>query len=303
MNPGLAATIGAFAIWGVFPLYWKQVQEVPSLEIMAHRLVWCTIFVWAGLFLFQRQRWWRPLLADRRVRWSLLASGSLIGVNWWLYIWAVNNGHIVESSLGYFINPLVNIALGTILLKERLNPWQWASLALAATGVAWLTLHFGRPPWIALALAFSFGTYGLLRKMSTVGAIHGLAMETAMLFPIALCVLIGLQLNGQTHFGSKLWPQDVFLVFGGIATAVPLILFAFGAQRIPYSMVGFIQYLAPSMQLSIGVLVYDEPFDSGRAIGFSLIWVALLIYAGNGLYRYQSGRKIRAPATAPSADI
>ncbi len=291
MNPGLPASIGAFLIWGLFPLYWKQLEAVPSLEAMSHRLLWCAVFVWTGLLFIERRHWWRPLLLNPRIRWSLFASGTLIGLNWWLYIWAVNNGHIVESSLGYFINPLVNIALGTVLLKERLNRWQWASLGLAALGVAWLTLHFGRPPWIALALAFSFGTYGLLRKTNPVGSIQGLAMETAMLLPIALCVLIVLQLRGQTHFGSQLWPQDFFLVFGGIATAVPLILFAYGAQRIPYSTVGFIQYLAPSVQLSIGVLVYNEPFDTGRASGFALIWLALLIYAANGIYRFHQGRK------------
>ncbi len=301
MNRGLAASIGAFAIWGMFPLYWKQVQSVPSLEIIARRLLWSAVFVWGGLLLFQRQRWWRPLLSDRRTRWSLLSSGTLIGLNWWLYIWAVNNGHIVESSLGYFINPLVNIALGTVLLKETLNRWQWVSLLLATAGVAWLTFNFGRPPWIALALALSFGTYGLLRKTSGVGAIHGLAVETALLFPAALAVVIVLTLREQTHFGAQLWPQDAFLIFGGIATAIPLVLFAYGAQRIPYSTVGFIQFLAPTGQLCIGVLVYGEPFGPGRAAGFALIWTALLIYAGNGLYRFQRGRQRKTLPTTPPA--
>lgn len=291
MNAGLAASFGAFFLWGLFPLYWKQLGDVPPIEIMAHRLVWCLAFVAIWLSLRPRGRWWRPLLAEPRIRYALLASGALIGGNWWLYIWAVNNGHIVESSLGYFINPLINIALGTLLLKEQLNRWQWLAIAIATMGVAWLTWDYGRLPWIALTLAITFGTYGLLRKVTAVGSVEGLAVETALLFPIALTVLLVLYMRGEAHFGRQLWPQDSLLVLGGVVTAIPLILFAYGARRIPYSTIGIIQYLGPSLQLITGVFIYGEHFDAQRAFGFSLIWSALAIYAIDGLLRFRLQRR------------
>lgn len=291
MNAGLAASFGAFFLWGLFPLYWKQLADVPPIEIMAHRLLWCLVFVLIWLGIRHRGRWWRPPLADRRTRNALLASGSLIGANWWLYIWAVNNGHIVESSLGYFINPLINIALGTVLLQEKLNRSQWLAIFIAALGVAWLSWDYGRPPWIALTLACTFGTYGLLRKVTSVGSVEGLAIETALLLPVALLVLLVLHGRGEAHFGQQLWPQDSLLILGGIVTAIPLILFAYGARRIPYSTIGIIQYLGPSLQLLTGVVIYGERFDMQRAIGFILIWSALALYATDGLYRYRQQRK------------
>ncbi|MEN8721084.1 MAG: EamA family transporter RarD [Oceanococcaceae bacterium] len=313
MNRGLAATIAAFGLWGLVPLYWKQLAAVPATEIMAHRLIWCLVFVWIWLALRERGSWWRPLLADRRTRYGLLASGALIGGNWWLYIWSVNNNHVVEASLGYFINPLVNIALGTLLLKEQLNRWQWLSIALAAVGVAWLTVDYGRPPWIALTLAFSFGAYGLLRKTSAVGSVQGLGLETALLFPVALATIAMIGWQGELQFGRVSPLENSLLILGGAVTAIPLILFAYGARLIPYSTVGIVQYLGPTLQLLIGVGIYHEPFGSQRMIGFSIIWVALAIYAANGLLRLRRDRQQRrrllmagpvaaAPA-APLADI
>lgn len=291
MDRGLAATIGAFFIWGIFPLYWMQLAQVPALEIMSHRLVWCFVFVWGWLLLREGKGWWKAPLQDPRNRRMLFGSGLLIGANWWIFIWAVTNGHIVEASLGYFINPLVNIAMGTVLLREKLNRAQWLAIAIAAVGVLWLATEFGRPPWIALCLAFSFGSYGLLRKLTPVGAVSGLGLETALLTPLALGLLLWLGWTGQGHFGRVSFSQDCLLALGGAVTAIPLVLFAYGARRIPYSTVGIVQYLGPSLQLLIGVAVYGEAFPQSRLLGFALIWTALAIYASDGLWRYRQQRR------------
>ena len=251
---------------------------------MLHRLCWCCILTAAYLGL-RRGAWWRPLLRDRRLMLMLCGSGALIGLNWFLFIWGVNAGHVVEVSLGYYINPLINVLMGTILLGERLQRTQIFAVALAALGVAWLTMAFGRPPWIALALGLTFGSYGLLRKLMNVESIPGLAMESTLLFPAAAAYLLWLQWQGTAAFAAGEPLIDTLLVAGGLVTALPLILFAYGARRIPYSSLGMIQYITPSMQLGIGVLVFGEPFDSGRLAGFACIWLALAIYTADGLRR------------------
>ena len=286
---GLAATVGAFLIWGVFPIYWKWLAEVPAPQIMAHRLAWCFLIVAGYLVVRSGPAWWRPLVAQPRLLRLLATSAVLIAGNWWLYIWAVNAGHIVETSLGYFINPLVNVLLGVVVLKERLNPRQWLAVAIAAGGVAWLTAQAGSPPWIALALAFSFGCYGLIRKIAVVDAIPALGLESSILFVPAVAYLAWAQWQGIGGFGHAGPWTDALLVASGLVTAVPLVLFAYGAQRIPYSMVGILQYLAPTLQLACGVLLYGEPFTRAQAIGFGGIWLALAIYAGDGLLRMGQG--------------
>jgi chloramphenicol-sensitive protein RarD len=290
MNPGLLATLAAFLIWGLFPLYWKLLEHIPAVQIMAHRLVWCFVLVAAFLLLRRGAGWWRAIVVQPRLVTLLSVTALLISANWWLYIWAVNNGHIVETSLGYFINPLVNVLLGVMILKERLNPRQWLAIAIAALGVAWLTLQVGHLPWIALALAFSFGTYGLLRKIAVVESVPALGFESSVLFLPALGFLLWLEFSGAGGFGDYGVATDLLLIGGGLVTALPLALFAFGAQRIPYSMVGVLQYIAPTLQLLCGVVVFGEPFTTTQAVGFSCIWLALAIYAGDGLVRLRRAR-------------
>lgn len=289
-SSGFWATVGAFLIWGVFPIYWKWLATVPALQLMAHRLVWCFLLVAAWLAVRKGISWWRPLVAQPRLVKLLATSALLISVNWWLYIWAVNAGHIVETSLGYFINPLVNVLLGVLVLHERLNPRQWLAVAVAATGVAYLTLQTGSLPWIALTLAISFGCYGLIRKIAVVEAIPALGLESSILFVPALLYLVWAETTGVTGFGHHGAWVDVLLVASGLLTAIPLVLFAYGAQRIPYSLVGILQYIAPTLQLACGVLIYGEPFTRAQAAGFGCIWLALAIYAGDGLLRLRRSR-------------
>ena len=290
MKGGFWATVGAFLVWGVFPIYWKALAEVPALQIMAHRLAWCFVLVAAWLTLRRGAGWWRPLVAQPRLPKLLCTSAVLIAANWWLYIWAVNAGHIVETSLGYFINPLVNVLLGVVVLKERLNRWQWLAVAVAASGVAWLALRTGAPPWIALALAFSFGFYGLLRKVAVVESTPALGVESSILLVPAIAYLVWAQITGVAGFGHVSARVDALLVASGVVTALPLILFAYGAQRIPYSLVGILQYIAPSLQLACGTLLYGEAFTAVQAIGFACIWLALGIYATDGLLRWRRAR-------------
>jgi chloramphenicol-sensitive protein RarD len=285
MNRGLLAAAGAYSIWGLWPLYWRLLEQVPVLQIMAHRAVWCAVFVLSYLFIRYRTVWLKPLRESPRVLGLLALSGLLIGFNWWLYIWAVNAGHVVETSLGYFINPLVSVALGVLVLSERLNPRQWCAVAIAAAGVVYLTFSFGQPPWIALGLALSFAAYGLLRKIAHVGAVPGLAVECTFLLPPALAILASTGPAAADLFaGMDAWTVTL-LIAAGPTTALPLIWFAYGARRVPLSMMGVLQYIAPSLQLLCAVLIFNEPFTRTHLIGFACIWAALAIYAVDGLYR------------------
>ncbi len=291
---GFWAVFGAFVIWGLFPLYWHQLKQVPSMQIVAHRVVWCGILVVGYLLLRHGSGWLRLALGRPRVPLMLGASSILISINWGLYIWAVNNGHVVESSLGYFINPLVNVLLGVLLLHEKLNTAQRVAVACAALGVAWLTWQLGAPPWIALGLALSFGSYGLIRKIAAVEAIPGLGVEGVFLFLPALAYLLWTHHQGEGVFGHLPPLQNLMLVAGGALTALPLIWFAYGARRIPYSLVGIVQYVGPTLQLLTGVFLFGEPFTRVQALGFGMIWAALAIYAVDGLWRS------RRPAPLPA---
>jgi chloramphenicol-sensitive protein RarD len=288
---GLTAAISAFAMWGVLPLYLNLLAVVPALEIMAHRVVWCCLFVLAWLALRGELAAVRAALANPATRLRLAATGGLISVNWLVYVWAINNGHVIEASLGYFINPLVSVALGVVVLSERLNRAQWAAVGLAAVGVVYLAIVAGRPPWIALVLAMSFGLYGLLRKVVAVESVPALATETLLLTPLAGAYLLWLGAQGSGAFGRLGVGLDLLLLGSGLVTAVPLALFAYGARRIPLSTVGLAQYLAPSMQLMLGVFFFGEPFPRARAIGFVLIWLALAIYATDGLRRSRAAAR------------
>lgn len=283
---GLAITAGTFLIWGVVPLYWHLLKAVPSFQIIAHRIVWSAVLVLGWLLLKHGRTWWRQVRAQPRAVPLLGLSSLLIAFNWGLYIWAVNAGHVVETSLGYFINPLINVVLGVLVLREHLTAAQWVAVGFALVGVAWLTLQGGSPPWIALGLAFSFGLYGLVRKLVAVDPVAGLGVESVYLFLPALAYVVWGEVGHGGGFVSGFgWKNDLLLVFGGVVTAVPLIGFAYGVRRIPLSVVGLLQYIAPSIQLLIGVLVFKEAFGVERAIGFAAIWTGLLIFASDGLWR------------------
>lgn len=284
-NNGVLAAAGAYLVWGLVPIYWKALASVPALQIGAHRLVWCALLVFGYLIAREGLSWFAPLWREPRTRTLLVGSGVLIGVNWWLYIWAVNSGHIVETSLGYFINPLVSVALGVFVLHERLNTSQKVAVAAAACGVLYLTYSFGRLPWIALTLALSFGGYGLLRKLAHVDSVKGLAFENSVLLLPALAILGWAHAQGQGAFLNGPARVDVLLALGGLVTAVPLVWFAYGARRIPLTMIGILQYIAPSLQLLCGVLIFGEAFTATHWIGFACIWSALAIYAADGLWR------------------
>ena len=288
---GVWIAVAAYVAWGLMPLYWHLLKVVPSLQIIAHRVVWSALFVCGWLSLKYGRSWLRETLARPHAAPMLVLSGALIAFNWGLYIWAVNAGHVVESALGYFINPLLNVVLGVLVLHERLNRVQWAAVAIAALGVLWLTRNYGSFPWIALALAISFGSYGLVRKLLGAPPVRGLGVESLFLLLPALAFLLWAERSGQGHLlahgQTPAWGAGVIglLVFGGVLTALPLIGFAAAVQRIPYSLVGLLQYISPTLQLLMGVLVLGEPFGRERAIGFGFIWIALALYAGEGLWR------------------
>lgn len=293
---GLLALIGAFSTWGFLPLYLRPLRAVPPVEVMCHRLLWCCLFVLALLALRGELGQVRAALRDGKTRARLCASAAFISCNWLLYVWSVTSGHVVEGSLGYFVNPLVNVLLGVAVLRERLERVQWFAVAVAAGGVAYLTWLGGRPPWIALGLAGSFGTYGLIRKTVAVEALAGLASETLLIAPLGLAYLVAGELSGHgvgLHAGGITLP---LLIFGGPLTAVPLALFSYGARRVPYSTVGIVQYIGPTQQLLLGIFVFGEPFPPARAAGFALIWVALAIYAAHGLLRARSTRLAAVPS-------
>jgi chloramphenicol-sensitive protein RarD len=248
-------------------------------------MLWSLAFLLIVLGL--RRQWsWLEQVRQPRIFWSFVASALLLGANWLLYIWAVNNGHVIEASLGYFINPLVNIMFGFLLLKERLRPGQWAAIALAALGVAWLTWQAGTLPWIALILASTFGAYGLMRKTAALGALEGLSFETMVLFPLALAYVVWLSLHGDNSFVNSASDSTRWLlVAAGPITAIPLLLFASGARQIPLSVLGLLQYISPTIQFLLGVMLFSEAFTASRMVGFLLIWSALALYAAEGLWR------------------
>ena len=294
-NKGILYGIGAYLMWGFFPLYFKALHIVPALEIMFHRVVWCFLFL--ALVILVKKEWSNLKFELKRPRilpiYALAAV--LLAANWLVYIFGINSGQVVETSLGYFINPLFSVALGVIFLREKLRPMQWLPIGLAAAGVIYLTLQFGALPWIALALAFTFGFYGLLKKIAPLGALHGLTLETAILFLPALGYLLLAESQGSAAFGHTSWSVTLLLALTGVVTAIPLLLFAAAARSIPLYMIGILQYIAPTLQFLLGVLVFGEAFTSARVVGFTIIWLALLLYS---VESYVVRRRMTIPAVA-----
>jgi chloramphenicol-sensitive protein RarD len=282
-SKGLLTAVAAFTIWGMLPLYLKSIASALPVEILCHRIVWSLVATLSLLFLGRKAGKLVRTLHNKRIILTFLLTSVLISVNWLTYIWAVNSDFIVESSLGYYINPLVNVLLGVFFLQERLRPGQWLAVSFALIGVCYLTFFYGQFPWIALILAFSFGFYGLLRKITPLPSLEGLCLETAMLSVPALCVLIYLASQGRSDFVQQDLTGRLLLAGTGIVTSVPLLLFGFAAHRIQLSTLGIVQYLAPTLQLSIGIFVYGEPFPEKQVIGFALVWCGLLVYVSEGI--------------------
>ncbi|MHB8473957.1 MAG: EamA family transporter RarD [Gammaproteobacteria bacterium] len=284
MNKGIVYAVAAYVIWGLLPVYLKWLHAVPALQVISHRIVWACLLL-GGIIVMSRQ--WRAfkasVLVPRILRIYLIAA-LLIAINWLTYVWAVNAGFIVEVSLGYFINPVISVVMGVIFLHERLRPWQWLPVAMVVSGVLYLTVSYGALPWLALVLAFSFGTYGLIKKTAPLGALYGLTLETGILLLPALAYLIYADATGQGAFLHAGGAVNSLLIAAGPVTALPLLLFAAAAQRIPLTLVGILQYIAPTLQFLLGVLVYHEPFSHAQLIGYGIVWAALIIFAMEGLH-------------------
>lgn len=285
MSPGIAYATAAYTAWGLFPLYFRQLAQVSALEVIAHRTLWSMLFVALVLLVRRQWAWLAPLLRQPRLLAVSALSALLLSANWLLYVWAVNNGHVLDASLGYFILPLINVALGYAVLGERPRRGQWAAVAVAACGVLWLALQAGRLPWIGLAIALTFGGYGLLRKTAPLGALEGLALETTLLTPLALALLAwwaGQGTAAWTQAGAADW---LWLLAAGPITAVPLLLFAAGARRVPLATLGLLQYISPSLQFLLGVALMGELVQPARLLGFALIWTALALFALEGAWQ------------------
>jgi chloramphenicol-sensitive protein RarD len=284
VKKGVWLGIGAYAAWGLFPIYWKWLHQVPAMQLLAHRIVWSFLLL-AVVLAVVRQ--WRAFRAEA-MNWHTIriyfVAALLLSINWFTYVWAVNAGYIVETSLGYFINPLLSVLLGVFILHEHLRRVQWIAVGLAAAGVIYLTLAYGSPPWIALILAFSFGLYGFVKKTAPLGALHGLTLETGILFVPMLLYLIFAEINGQGVFLHTDSVSTLLMIGAGIVTVVPLLMFASAVRSIPLSLIGILQYIAPTLQFLIGVLIFKEPFTPTQLVGFGLVWLALIVFTAESFW-------------------
>jgi len=287
MSQGLIAAAIAYILWGLMPLFLKQLAHVNPVEVIAHRSWWALVFMAGLLAWWRRVAWLKPALAHRRTLAVFAASAALLALNWGLYVWAVGAGRIVDASLGYFINPLFNVLLGVLVLHERPRPRQWVAVGIAAAGVLWLIVGAGEWPWIALVLAATFGLYGLLRKTAPLGAAEGLALETLLQAPLALGLIVWWTWQGSGGLVAHDGPTLTWLLLAGPFTAIPLLLFASGARQLTLATLGLLQYLGPTLQFLIGVFVYGEPFTAERATGFALIWLALALYSAESILAWR----------------
>jgi chloramphenicol-sensitive protein RarD len=292
-NSGVAAAASSFVMWGLLPIYWKQLDVVPAYEILGHRMVWSFVVTLGLLAFMGKSGALRALFQQRRQCLYFLLTGSILGVNWFIYIWAVNAGYIIEASLGYYINPIVSVCFGVIFLKERINKVQWVSVFLAFLGVCYLTWLYGEFPWIAISLASTFACYSLLRKVTTVPALEGLCFETSIVFLPALAFLIFLESSGGGAFFHNSLLDSLLLAGTGIATTAPLLCFCYAAQKIPLYVIGLLQYLAPTINLFVGIFLYNESFPFEKMIGFAIIWVALGIFIVDGISRQLRSRYLK----------
>jgi chloramphenicol-sensitive protein RarD len=288
----------AYLLWGGFPLYWPHLEPAGAIEILAHRVLWSLITMALLVVLLRRGPHLRALLRDRRKVLILAVAAAVVTVNWATYIWGVNNGRVVETSLGYFINPLVTVLMGVFVLGERLRPLQWVAMAIAAGAVGVLSLDYGRLPYVALVLAFSFGTYGLAKKTANVGAVESLALETALITPFAGAYVAWLTVTGASNFGAHGFGHSLLLMSAGIVTAVPLICFGAAAIRVSLVTLGLLQYLAPILQFALGVLWFHEDMTAGRWTGFVLVWVALAIFTYEAVTHLRRQLRLTVEASA-----
>lgn len=314
---GLLNGFAAYGMWGLVPLYWPLLKPAGAVEILAHRMVWSLVFVTVALLFVRRWAWAGELIRQPRRLGLIAVAATVITVNWGVYIWAVNAGHVVEASLGYFINPLVTIAMGVLILKERLRPVQWAAVGVGLAAVLVLTIGYGRPPWISLCLAFSFATYGLVKKKVNLGGLESLTAETAIQFLPAFGFLIWLTARGESTFTGGTPGHAALLASTGLVTALPLVCFGAAAIRVPLSTLGLLQYLAPVFQFLCGVLYFHEAMPLERWAGFALVWLALVLLTGDALRvarrqrrlleapegrTAREGRETRAPGSRPVPD-
>ena len=292
---GAVYALAAYGLWGAVPLFWPLVASSGSLELLAHRVVWSLVISLALALVLLPKGWLRRIGTGRNLAMLGLAA-AVVSVNWGVYIWAVNHGHVVETSLGYYINPILTILVGVLLLGERMAPLQWVCVGLAALAVVVLTVEYGRLPWISLVLAASFATYGVMKKQVNGGAVETLTIESALLTPVALGYLVFLQARGGSTFLTLGWTHSLLLVATGVVTVVPLLFFAASATRLPLSTLGLFQYLAPTIQFLLGILYFHETMSTGRWVGFGLVWLALMILSVHGLHRANAGRRARLVA-------
>jgi chloramphenicol-sensitive protein RarD len=289
MNEGVWYAVCAYVCWGLFPIYWKQLDRVPALQLIGHRIVWSFVMLAAIIGTTRQWHTFRRTSFKTPVLRIYTVAAALITVNWFTFVWAVNSGYVVETSLGYFINPLVNVLFGVLFLHERLRPVQWIAIGIAAAGVLYLTILYGSLPWIALVLAFSFGSYSLVKKKGLLGSVHGLALETAILTPLAIAYLMYVERSGEGALLRSDLRSDLLLLGTGAVTTIPLLFFASAVRRIPLSLLGVLQYIAPTMQFLLGVLLYREPFTPAQFVGFSMVWAALIVVGVEGFLVHRRG--------------
>jgi chloramphenicol-sensitive protein RarD len=292
---GIGYGLAAYGLWGAVPLFWPLVARAGSLELLAHRVVWSLVISVVLALALLPSGWYRRI-ATRRTLLLLGLAAAVVSVNWGVYIWAVNHGHVVETSLGYYINPILSILVGVVALGERMATLQWVSVGLALTAVVVLTVEYGRLPWISLVLAASFATYGVLKKQINGGAVETLTIESALLTPLALGYLVHLQFQHGSTFVTLGWAHSLLLVATGVVTVVPLLFFAASATRLPLSTLGLLQYLAPTLQFLLGILYFHEDMSTGRWVGFGLVWLALMLMSGHGIHRANASRRARLVA-------
>lgn len=282
MNKGVNYAIGAYILWGLLPIYWKLLDHVAVFQVLSHRIIWSFLFLMLVILMTKQWKTFHQAIQKPKVVLIYTLTAFLVGLNWFIYVWAVQAGFIIETSLGYFINPLINVLMGVLFLRERLRLGQSISIIIAASGVLYLSFAFGSLPWISLSLAFTWATYALLKKLAPLTSLHGLSLETAVLFLPAIVYLAWSESQNQSLFLHYSLSSDLLLIATGLATSAPLLLFALAVSRIPLSLLGILQYIAPTIQFLLGLLLYQEPFDKQRFVGFVLIWIALFVFALEG---------------------